>query len=95
MTFNAEDGEQAKEAVKKDIAIKRKNAAVHAHLHDEEKHGKVEGKTWEKLSEAQKKAWIGRLKEIGEWAGELPVTMFKGVIFSEIAGAVGRGVAGM
>lgn len=95
VTFNAEDGEQAKEAIEKDIRYKRNKAAIEAHLHDEEAHGKVEGKTWEELGEEQKKAWIERLKEIGEWAGELPVTMFKGVIFSEIAGAVGRGVAGM
>ena len=96
VTFNAEDGEQAREAVEKDITAKRKAAGVRAHLHDEEEHGPVEhvGKTWEELGDAQKKAWIERLKEVGEWAGELPATMFKGVLFSEIAGVVGRGVAG-
>jgi hypothetical protein len=51
------------------------------------------GKKWEELSEAQRKAWIQHLREIGYWAGELPTHMFKGVVFGEIAGAIGRGVA--
>lgn len=86
-TINKDDAEGAREAVERDIRAK-------IELHDEEVHGKVEGKTWEELGHEQKEAWLERLREIGHWAGELPQTVFKGVIFSEIAGAVGRGVAG-
>lgn len=86
-TINKDDTEGAKEAVERDIRAK-------IELYNAQTHGKVEGKTWEELGKEQKEAWIERLKEIGHWAGELPQTIFKGVIFSEIAGAVGRGVAG-
>ncbi len=89
-SFNKDDTEQAKEAVEQDI-----HAKIHAHLHDEEVHGPAEGKTWERLGDEQKKAWLARMNEVEQWAGGLPPAIFKGVIFSEIAGAVGRGVAGM
>ena len=94
-TFNADDASEAREAIQKDMRIKRNN--IQAELHDEEAHGPLEhqGKTWEELGEEQKEKWIERLKEVGEWAGEVPVALFKGVVFGEIGAAVGRGVAGL
>ncbi|KFY25539.1 hypothetical protein V491_01699, partial [Pseudogymnoascus sp. VKM F-3775] len=93
-TFNAGDEEGAREEIERDIRAKA-GGPVDARLHDEEEHGPHEGRTWEELGEEQKKAWERRLREMGHWAGDLPETLFKGVLFSEIAGAVGRGIAGM
>lgn len=89
-TFNAGDEAAAQEAMTADIQAK-----IQARLHDEEAHGPHDGRSWEELSDAQKKEWLERLREMGHWAGELPETLFKGVVFGEMAGAVGRGVAGM
>ncbi|KFY94911.1 hypothetical protein V500_02999 [Pseudogymnoascus sp. VKM F-4518 (FW-2643)] len=90
-TFNAGDEEGAREEIERDFRA----GPIDARLHDEEEHGPHDGRTWEELGEEQKKAWEKRLREMGHWAGDLPETLFKGVLFSEIAGAVGRGIAGM
>ncbi|KFY29124.1 hypothetical protein V493_02530 [Pseudogymnoascus sp. VKM F-4281 (FW-2241)] len=93
-TFNAGDEEAAREEIERDIKAGA-GGPIDARLHDEEEHGPHGGRTWEELGEEQKKAWERRLREMGHWAGDLPETLFKGVLFSEIAGAVGRGIAGM
>ncbi|OBT63293.1 hypothetical protein VE03_07959 [Pseudogymnoascus sp. 23342-1-I1] len=93
-TFNAGDEEAAREEIERDIKAGA-GGPIDARLHDEEEHGPHEGQTWEELGDEQKKAWERRLREMGHWAGDLPETLFKGVLFSEIAGAVGRGIAGM
>ncbi|OBT43037.1 hypothetical protein VE00_07360 [Pseudogymnoascus sp. WSF 3629] len=93
-TFNAGDEEGAREEIERDIKAGA-GGPIDARLHDEEEHGPHDGRTWEELGEEQKKAWEGRLREMGHWAGDLSETLFKGVLFSEIAGAVGRGIAGM
>ncbi|KAH8794652.1 hypothetical protein BGZ57DRAFT_316591 [Hyaloscypha finlandica] len=58
---------------------------------EEEKHGGVK---WEALSREQKEKWKGKLKAAGHWAEEMGETVLKGVVFGEIAGAVGQAVAG-
>lgn len=63
---------------------------AHVVEHGEQGHGK----TWDQLGEKQKKVWERRLKETGEWAEGLGSNLFKGILFSEIAGAVGQAVAG-
>ncbi|KAL5352013.1 hypothetical protein ACLOAV_003877 [Pseudogymnoascus australis] len=92
-TFNAGDAEAAREEIERDIKAGA-GLPIDARLHDEE-HGPHEGRTWEELGEEQKKAWERRLREMGHWVGDMPETLFKGVLFSEIAGAAGRGIAGM
>ena len=94
VTFNAGDEEAAREEIERDFKAGA-GGPIDARLHDEEEHGPHDGQTWEELGEEQKEAWERRLREMGHWAGDLPETLFKGVLFSEIAGAVGRGVAGM
>ncbi|KAF2425767.1 hypothetical protein EJ08DRAFT_557388, partial [Tothia fuscella] len=49
----------------------------------------VDAKRWEDLSDHQRREWKRRLKDAGQWAEGLPETIFKGVFFSEIAGAIG------
>ncbi|CZR40214.1 uncharacterized protein FPRO_05114 [Fusarium proliferatum ET1] len=61
-------------------------------VHEPSVHGP--GKTWEELGEEQKEAWKARLKEAGAWTQTMGENVFKGILFGEIAGAVGRAVAG-
>ncbi|KAI5465464.1 hypothetical protein BGZ63DRAFT_420033 [Mariannaea sp. PMI_226] len=65
---------------------------IQAGVHDSAVHGP--GKTWEELGEKQKEAWRSRLKEAGAWSQQMGENVFKGVLFGELAGAVGRAVAG-
>ncbi|KAK7402909.1 hypothetical protein QQX98_011340 [Neonectria punicea] len=60
-------------------------------VHDSDVHGP--GKTWEELGDEQKEAWKGRFKEAGAWTHHMGETVFQGILFGEIAGAVGRAVA--
>lgn len=60
--------------------------------HDEEEHG--DAKSWDELPLSQKRAWRKRLEGAGHWSQEMGETIFKGVLFSEIGGAIGQMVAG-
>jgi hypothetical protein len=53
----------------------------------------VKAKKWEELSEAQQAVWTKKLKKAGAWSADYGETIFKGVFFSELAGAVGRAAA--
>jgi prolactin regulatory element-binding protein len=50
-------------------------------------------KKWEELSKTQQKRWKDKLVGAGAWSADYGETIFKGVFFSEIAGAVGRAAA--
>ncbi|KAJ0116448.1 hypothetical protein J7T55_007428 [Diaporthe amygdali] len=50
--------------------------------------------TWENLKPEQKEAWKDRLRKSGHWAEEYGETIFKGILFGELAGVVGGFVAG-
>jgi hypothetical protein len=54
---------------------------------DAERHG--EAWEWEDLQPSQREAWKERLKEAGHWGEEMGEAVFKGVLFGQIAGAVG------
>jgi len=88
VSFNRDDEAAAQEAVSADIREKIEVAAR------EEGQGGPGGRSWEELGEGQRREWVRRLREVGQWAGELPETVFEGVVFGEAAGAVGRGVGG-
>ncbi|EGR48725.1 guanine nucleotide exchange factor-like protein [Trichoderma reesei QM6a] len=60
-------------------------------VHDEEVHGPA--KTWEELPAAQKNAWKQRLQKAGAWTQNMGESVFKGILFGELAGAVGHAVA--
>jgi glycyl-tRNA synthetase len=51
-------------------------------------------KKWEELSEQQKKSWKQRLVDAGHWAEHQGDAVLKGILFSELAGAVGQMVGG-
>ncbi|UPK89778.1 hypothetical protein LCI18_000713 [Fusarium solani-melongenae] len=61
-------------------------------VHEPSVHGP--GKKWEELGEKQKEAWKARLKEAGAWTQGMGENVFKGILFGELAGAVGRAVGG-
>lgn len=67
---------------------------METHVHDEEKQGKHEAKTWEELPRDQKEGWKRRLSDAGHWAEEMGESVLKGVLFSELAGVVGEAVRG-
>ncbi|PVH72643.1 hypothetical protein DL98DRAFT_563489 [Cadophora sp. DSE1049] len=69
-------------------------AGVETHVHDEEKHGKHDAKTWDELPKEQKEGWKKRLSDAGHWAEEMGESVLKGVLFSELAGVVGGAVRG-
>ena len=73
--------------------LKGDEGDIKAHPH-EESHGAPSGKQWEMLTPEQKEAWKKKLKDAGHWTEGYGETILKGVLFGEIAGAVGQAVAG-
>ncbi|KAL7798293.1 guanine nucleotide exchange factor-like protein [Trichoderma ceciliae] len=64
---------------------------INLDVHDEEVHGPA--KTWEELPVAQKNAWKKRLQKAGAWTQNMGESVFRGILFGELAGAVGHAVA--
>lgn len=56
--------------------------------------GEPAATSWEDLAPEQKEAWKDRLRRSGHWAEEYGETIFKGILFGELAGVVGGFVAG-
>lgn len=72
--------------------LKEGPEGVKVAMHKEgESHGGVK---WEALSRDQKEKWKRKLRDAGHWAENMGETVLKGVVFGEIAGAVGQAVAG-
>ncbi|EOO00658.1 putative guanine nucleotide exchange factor-like protein [Phaeoacremonium minimum UCRPA7] len=69
-----------------------KPAPIRVDAHDESTHGAA--RTWENLPPEQKHLWRERLKAGGHWTADMGETIFKGVLFSELAGVVGQVVGG-
>ena len=85
-----EDGQPV--VVIKDTSHKDGNLKVK--IHDEETHGPASGKPWVELNSKQRAAWKKKLTDAGHWAEDMGETILKGVLFGELAGAVGHAVAG-
>ncbi|KAM0279917.1 hypothetical protein ACHAQH_004358 [Verticillium albo-atrum] len=75
---------------KENVAVPPK---IKAELHDDTLKGKP-AQSWEELSAEQKLLWKARLEDAGHWAEHLGTGVFKGLVFSQIAGAVGQAVGG-
>ncbi|KAH7170211.1 hypothetical protein EDB81DRAFT_155789 [Dactylonectria macrodidyma] len=75
-----------------DVTAAVDNLKIQLDVHDTAVHGP--GKTWDDLSVTQKAAWKARLKEAGAWTQNMGESVFKGILFGELAGAVGRAVGG-
>lgn len=61
-------------------------------VHDSAVHGPA--RTWDELGAEQKRIWQERLREAGAWTQGMGENVFKGVLFGEIAGALGRAMEG-
>lgn len=51
-------------------------------------------RSWEELAPKQKALWKERLQQGGHWAEDMGTVVFKGILFGELAGAVGAMVGG-
>lgn len=61
---------------------------VHVGVHDEETHGPAT--SWENLDPKDQHLWKERLKKAGHWAEGMGESIFQGVLFGEIGGAIGN-----
>ncbi|KAI2775714.1 hypothetical protein F4815DRAFT_392189 [Daldinia loculata] len=61
---------------------------LHVGIHDEEVHGPAT--SWENLSPDEQQLWKDRLKKTGHWFEDMGESIFKGVLFGEIGGAIGN-----
>ncbi|KAG5925344.1 hypothetical protein E4U42_004398 [Claviceps africana] len=66
--------------------------SVQVDVHDAQSHGP--GRQWDQLGVDEQLAWKERLREAGAWTQSMGESVFKGVLFGELAGMVGRAVAG-
>ncbi|KAI0460360.1 hypothetical protein F5B21DRAFT_4234 [Xylaria acuta] len=62
--------------------------ALHVDVHDEEAHGPAT--SWENLEKKDQDLWKQRLKKSGHWMEDMGESIFKGVLFGEIGGAIGN-----
>ncbi|XXH04895.1 hypothetical protein Hte_011317 [Hypoxylon texense] len=61
---------------------------LHVGIHDEEVHGPAT--TWEDLDPQEQHLWKERLKKTGHWVEGMGESIFQGVLFGEIGGAIGN-----
>ncbi|KAI1180299.1 hypothetical protein F4777DRAFT_309328 [Nemania sp. FL0916] len=62
--------------------------ALHVDVHNEELHGPAT--SWDKLEKNDQDLWKQRLKKSGHWVEDMGESIFKGVLFGEIGGAIGN-----
>ncbi|GAW22412.1 hypothetical protein ANO14919_119490 [Xylariales sp. No.14919] len=62
--------------------------ALHVDVHNEEAHGPAT--SWENLEKKDQDLWKQRLKKSGHWVEDMGESIFKGVLFGEIGGAIGN-----
>ncbi|KAF7540771.1 hypothetical protein G7Z17_g12127 [Cylindrodendrum hubeiense] len=86
------EGSEAAPATTEDGTEAVDSLKIQLDVHDSAVHGP--GKAWEDLGAEQKEAWKARLKDAGAWTQNMGENVFKGILFGELAGAVGRAVAG-
>ncbi|KAG6031723.1 hypothetical protein E4U41_007473 [Claviceps citrina] len=70
----------------------RQRVRVRVDVHDFESHGP--GRRWDQLAAEEQHAWKERLREAGAWTQNMGESVFRGVLFGELAGMVGRAVGG-
>ncbi|KAI1082322.1 hypothetical protein F5B20DRAFT_569356 [Whalleya microplaca] len=61
---------------------------LHVDVHNEEAHGPAT--PWEQLTPRDQHLWKERLKKSGHWVEDMGETIFSGVLFGEIGGAIGN-----
>jgi len=61
---------------------------IQAAVHNADVHGPA--RSWDDLSTEQKALWKKRLADAGHWTEQMGENVFKGIVFAEIAGAIGN-----
>ncbi|KAI6092475.1 hypothetical protein F4821DRAFT_135385 [Hypoxylon rubiginosum] len=61
---------------------------LHVGIHDAETHGPAT--SWEDLDPKEQHLWKERLKKTGHWVESMGESIFQGVLFGEIGGAIGN-----
>ena len=64
---------------------------IQVDVHDSVSHGGA--KTWDQLPPEEQRVWREKLREAGALTQNMGESVFKGILFGELAGAVGRAVA--
>ncbi|KIW09548.1 uncharacterized protein PV09_00421 [Verruconis gallopava] len=78
------------------LSAPEEGAGLSTEIHESEADvlkSNADAKKWEELSKTQQQRWTEKLKKAGAWSADYGETIFKGVFFSELAGAVGRAAA--
>ncbi|KAI9818562.1 MAG: hypothetical protein M1827_000621 [Pycnora praestabilis] len=78
----------------KAIIVRDSATEVSADVYNDEEVVRSEAKRWEELKHHERESWKKRLVDAGEWAVEEGESVFKGVFFAQIAGAVGQAARG-
>jgi hypothetical protein len=65
---------------------------IHVNVHQEDVHG--EAREWHELPEEQKQIWREKLDEAGTWTRDMGEGVLKGILFGQLADAVGNIVGG-
>jgi len=76
------------------VVLREVNGEIIKDVHTDSEAAEQQGTRWEDLSIQQRELWKAKLKETGAYVAGQGETIFKGIFFSELAGAVGRAVAG-
>lgn len=71
---------------------KMKQRKITVDVHDAQVHGS--SKLWEELDQEQRQEWKEKLKDAGAWSAEMGESVFKGIMFAQLAQAVGRAAGG-
>ncbi|KAF4580909.1 guanine nucleotide exchange factor-like protein [Ophiocordyceps camponoti-floridani] len=56
--------------------------------------GSAAARSWDELGDELRGAWRRRLREVRAWTQDMGEDVFRGVLFGEIAGVIGRVVQG-
>ncbi|KID79777.1 uncharacterized protein G6M90_00g016130 [Metarhizium brunneum] len=65
---------------------------LRVNVRDSDAHGSA--RAWDQLHVDEQDAWKERLRDAGAWTQNMGENVFKGILFGELAGVVGRVVAG-
>lgn len=85
-------GLSARRGLANAVVLSAEGAEVKVDAHDAERYG--DAREWGDLPASQKAAWKERLEQAGHWGEEMGEAVFRGVLFADLAGAVGHMVGG-
>ena len=76
------------------VVIKSTPDGLSAAVHDSEESARADGRKWEDLEDHEREQWKRRLTKAGEWTADEGESILKGILFGELAEAVGHAIGG-